>query len=96
VESRESLCGVHLDSGLMIQKYIDFVVFKVDSTWTERSPSGLKGVYLDSAGVQVESNQSVSRSVKYILFYCYFSFISIFGSMLWTLKTVPNIVDNNK
>jgi hypothetical protein len=41
VESRESLCGVHLDSGLMIQKYIDFVVFKVDSTWTERSPSGL-------------------------------------------------------
>jgi hypothetical protein len=26
----------------MIQKYINFVVFKVDSTWTEWSPSGLQ------------------------------------------------------
>jgi hypothetical protein len=29
-------------------------------------------------------------------FYCHFSFIAIFGSMMETLKTVPNIVDNNK
>jgi hypothetical protein len=41
VESSQSLYGAHLDSGLMIQKYIDFVVFKVDSTWTGRTPSGL-------------------------------------------------------
>jgi hypothetical protein len=40
VESRQSLCRLQMDSGLMIQKYIHFVVFKVDSTWTEWSPSG--------------------------------------------------------
>jgi hypothetical protein len=31
-----------MDSGLMIQKYINFVVFNVDSTWTEWSPYGLQ------------------------------------------------------
>jgi hypothetical protein len=41
VESRQSLCRLQMDSGLMIQKYIYFVVFKVDSTWTKWSPSGL-------------------------------------------------------
>jgi hypothetical protein len=42
VESRQSLCRLQMDSGLMIQKYIDFVVFKVDSTWTEWSPGGVQ------------------------------------------------------
>jgi hypothetical protein len=65
VESRQSLCRLQMDSGLMIQKYINFVVFNVDSTWTEWSPSGLNGVHLDSTGVQVESNRSVWGSVKY-------------------------------
>jgi hypothetical protein len=34
-------------------------------------------------------------SPDFPLFCCYFSFISIFGSTLYTLKTVTNIVENN-
>jgi hypothetical protein len=51
VESGQSLCRLQMDSGLMIQKYINFVVFKVDSTWTEWSPSGL---HWSPGGVQPE------------------------------------------
>jgi hypothetical protein len=51
MESRRSLCGIQMDSSLMIQKYIDLVVFKVDFTWTERSPSG---VHWSPGGVQLE------------------------------------------
>jgi hypothetical protein len=51
VESRQSLCRLQMDSGLMIQKYTNFVVFNVDSTWTEWSPSGL---HWSPGGVQPE------------------------------------------
>jgi hypothetical protein len=74
VESRQSLCRLQMDSGLMIQKYINFVVFNVDSTWTEWSPSGLNGVHMDSTGVQGESNRSVWGSVKYTTFHCSLGF----------------------
>jgi hypothetical protein len=50
MESRQSLCRLQMDSGLMTQKYIDFVVFKVDSTWIEWSPSGLNGVQPECVG----------------------------------------------
>jgi hypothetical protein len=40
-----------MDSGLMIQTNIHLVVFKVDSTWTEWSPSGL---HQTPGGVQPE------------------------------------------
>jgi hypothetical protein len=40
-DSMQTPDGLQMDSRLMIQKNIHLVVFKVDSTWTEWSPSGL-------------------------------------------------------
>jgi hypothetical protein len=38
----------------MIQKYIDFVVFKVDSTWTERSPGGVQPECMEECKVPIK------------------------------------------